>query len=142
MSNKAEEWLIRGSDLLRPLLMGHGFTYRTLNKGNSSGGQFAAGEFRRGTRRLEFHFRYSLGLVSYHLDSRSMLHQEYMCSVLGRPNASHYPGFSNDPMDAFRDLRLDMEAYCSDFLEGADDQLLRRIEDAHARPCYKIGLPD
>src|SRR5580698_6123662 len=99
MSNKAEEWLVHGSDLLRPLLMGHGFTYRTLNTGNSSGGQFAAGEFIRGTRRLEFHFRYSLGLVSYHLDSRSIFHQEYMRSVLGKPNASHYPGFSSEPMD-------------------------------------------
>lgn len=142
MRNKAEEWLVRGSDLLQPLLMGHGFTYKTLDTGNSSGGQFAAGEFRRGTRRLELHFRFSLGLVSYHLDSLSMSHQEYMCSVLGKPNASHYPGFSSDPMDAFRDLQFDIEAHCCDFLEGTDDQLLRRFEDAHARLSHKIGLPD
>lgn len=49
--------------------------------------------------RTEFHFRYSLGMVSYHLGSESISHQEYMCSVLGKPGLSHYPGFSSEPLD-------------------------------------------
>jgi hypothetical protein len=70
-----------------------------------------------------FHFRHSLGMVTYHLDSLSMSHQEYMRSVIGRPNASHYPGFSDDPMDAFRHLQLDLEEHYVDFLEGSDENL-------------------
>jgi hypothetical protein len=142
MNNKAKEWLERGAELLKPLFLRYGFAYRTLNDGDSSGGQFAYGEFRKGARRMEFHFRYSLGLVTYKLNSHSMSHQEYMRSMLGKPNASQYPGFSTDPMDAFRHLRFDLEEHCADFFEGTDECLLRRIEDALAEPIQKSGLPD
>jgi hypothetical protein len=141
MNNDPTGTLVLGSSLLEPLFLKHGFVYRTLDAGNSSGGRFASGEFRKGTRRLEFHFRYSLGMVTYHLGSRSMSHQEYMKSVLGRPNASHYPGFSSDPLDAFRDLYLDLEEHCTEFLEGSDDRLLHRIDEAQAQPSDKPMLP-
>lgn len=142
MNNKAEEWLERGAELLKPLFLRYGFAYRTLDEGSSSGGQFACGEFRKGTRRMEFHFRDSLGLVTYKLNSHSMSHQEYMRSMLGKPNASQYPGFSSGPMDAFRHLLFDLEKYCADFLEGTDACLVRRIEDALSEPLQKPGLPD
>src|SRR5579863_8418422 len=121
MRKDAQAVLERGSELLKPLLLRHGFAYRALDAGASSGGQFASAEFKRETRRLEYHYRYSLGIVSYHLDSRSMSHQEYMQSVIGKPNASHYPGFSSDSMEAFRHLLLDLEEHCADFLEGSDE---------------------
>jgi hypothetical protein len=133
--------LERGSELLKPLLLRHGFTYRALDAGVSSGGQFASAEFKRETRRLEYHYRYSLGMVSYDLDSCSMSHQEYMHSVIGKLNASHYPGFSSDSMEAFRHLLLDLEEHCVDFLEGSDEILRRRIEDALAKSHVKPGLP-
>jgi hypothetical protein len=142
MNRDVRTLLESGSELLKPLLVRHGFAYRTLAAGNSSGGQFAGAEFRRQSRRLEYHFRYSLGMVRYHLDAHSMAHQEYMRSVIGRPNAGHYPGFSSDPIDAFRDLLLDLEEYCIDFLEGSDQILLRRIENALAKPYVKPGLPE
>jgi hypothetical protein len=141
MNNDAVQILALGSSLLEPLLLRHGFTYTALDAGNSSGGQFASGEFRKGTRRLQFHFRHSLGMVTYHLGSRSMSHQEYMRSVLGKPNASHYPGFSSDPLDAFRHLHLDLEEHGIDFLEGTDDFLLRHIEDAQAHTNDGPKLP-
>jgi len=142
MSHHAKEILESGSDVLKPLLLRHGFAYRALDSGNSSGGQFACAEFRRETRRLEFHFRSSLGMVTYQLKSRSMSHGEYMRSVLVRSNASHYPGFSSNPLDAFRDLRLDLEEYGADFLEGTDEGLLLRIEDALSRLGDQLGLPE
>lgn len=80
-------------------------------------------------------------MVTYHLGSRSMFHRAYMRSVLGRPNASHYPGFSSDPLDAFRDLYLDLEEHCVEFLEGTDDCLSKRIDDATAA-VDKPGLPE
>ena len=142
MSNNPVEMLAVGSVLLEPLLFKHGFSYRTLDAGNSSGGQFASGEFTKGSRRLEFHFRHSLGMVTYNLGSRSMSHQEYMHSVLRRPNASHYPGFSSDPLDGFRHLYLDLEEHCAEFLEGTDDCLLQRIDDANARKVDRLTLPE
>ena len=142
MTNHAEETLQCGSALLAPLLLRHGFVFGVLDIGSSSGGHFAAGEFKRGTRKLEFHFRQSLGMVTYRLANRSMTHEQYMCSVHGSLSAGHYPGFSGDPLDAFRHLLLDLEESGSDFLGGTDDCLLRRINDALASPSQRSGPPD
>jgi hypothetical protein len=142
MTNHAEGTLQRGSALLAPLLLRRGFLFKVVETGSSSGGHFASGEFKRGARRLEFHFRYGLGMVTYHLADRSMTHQQYMCSVHGSLGASHYPGFSSDPLDAFQHLLLDLEESGSDFLSGTDDCLLRRINDALASPSQRFGPPD
>lgn len=136
-----EEMLLQGSEILMPLFTGHGFVFAPLSQGSSSGGRFASAEFKRDDRRFEFHFRYRLGMVNYHLGSESISHQEYMCSVLGKPNLSRYPGFSNDPLDGFRDLRNDQEDYCAEFLKGTDEEFLRRIADARLRWAALPKLP-
>ena len=100
----------------------YGFNFARLGAGNSSGGRFASAEFRRSDRSFQF--------------------QEYMCSVLGKPYLSHYPGFSSDPLEAFRDLRDDLQSYCSDFLHGSNDTFLRRIEDARVRWVIRPKLPE
>ena len=64
-----------------------------------------------------------------------------MCSILGKPNLSYYPGFSNDPLDAFRHLRDDLQNYCDEFLEGTNDTFLRRVEDARVRWASRPKLP-
>ena len=142
MQTNPEEALLQGSELLKPVFSRHGFIFALLGGGDSSGGQFAFAEFRIGDRSFEFHFRYSLGMVAYHLGSESISHEEYMCSVLGKPHLSDYPCFSNDPLDAFQHLRRDLETYCGEFLEGTNDEFLRRIGDARARWGNKPKLPD
>ena len=137
-----ERTLFQGTELLKPLFSEYGFVFVQLGKGESSGGWFGSAEFRRGDRRFEFHFRYSLGMVNYHLGTESISHQEYMCSVLGKPNMSRYPGFSSEPLDAFRDLRVDLENYCIEFLEGTNETFLRRIEDARQRWAAIPKLPN
>ena|SRR6201996_3910461 len=139
---KPEEILLQGSELLRPVFSEHGFAFVQLSKGDSSGGPFASGEFRRGDRRCEFHFRFSLGMVTYYLGNESISHEQYMCSVLGKPHLSHYPGFSSDLLDAFRHLRDDLQNHCNEFLGGTNDIFLRRIEDARARLASRPNLPD
>ncbi len=138
MPNNSEEILNSGSQILGEILHGDGFTFTPKQSGRSSGGMFAAGEFRRGNRVLELHYRHSLGLVTYHLGNASLTHQAYMLLVLGKPNASHYPGFSDGPLDGFRHLRDDLVEYGKDFLTGSDDDFLRHIERskqlASARP--------
>jgi hypothetical protein len=134
MPSNPEETLLQGSEFLKPLFAKHEFAFVPLGNGKSSGGPFASAGFVRADRRFEFHFRFSLGMVTYHLGAESISHQEYMCSVLGKPNLSRYPGFSDDPLDAFRNLRDDVESHCIEFLEGTNDAFLRRIEDA--RVCW------
>ncbi len=108
----------------------HGFAFACGEPEDSSGGRFAKCEFQRGDRRLEFHFRYSLGLVTYHLGTQSISHESYMWSVLDRRHASHYPGFSAEPLESFRTLLLDLEQSGGDFLSGTDAAFLRHL--AHA----------
>ena len=67
MPSDPEKTLLQGSELLKPLFTKHGFDFVPLDKGKSSGGHFASAEFIRGDRRFEFHLRFSLGMVTYHL---------------------------------------------------------------------------
>jgi len=89
---------------------------------------FASGEFQRGTRRLEVHFRGLLGLVAYHVGSVRLSHEDYMWSVLGRRWASQYPGFFSEPLDGFRHLLADLENHAGDFLAGSDDDFAKHAQ--------------
>lgn len=142
MISNAEEILQKGSEILGPLFATHGFSFQIIGKGNSSGGSFSYGAFRKSERWLEFHFRYSLGMLSYHLADCSMTHQNFMRSVIGKPNLSHYPGFSKVPLDGFRQLLLDLQEYGADFLSGTDECLQSRIEASNSLPPIETGLPD
>jgi hypothetical protein len=89
-----------------------------LESGRGSGGDFAVGEFAKSDRRLEFHFQWSLGLVSYHLGQAFVSHEDYM-QALGVPRgANRYPRVSSDPLQAFRDLADDIHSHCIEFLSG------------------------
>jgi hypothetical protein len=130
-----------GVAVLNPIMRSHGFVYSSTSEGVGSGGTFASGEFRRGDRRLELHFRYSLGLVKYHLGTAPLSHEDYMWSVLGRRHASHYPGFSENALDGFRHLLLDLEQYGSTFLAGSDVEFARHIERAEVLNRSSSRLP-
>jgi hypothetical protein len=73
-----KEALQTGVELLDTLMKSHGFIYTPITAGVSSGGPFATGEFRRGNRSLELHYRYSLGLVTYHVGDLVLSHEDYM----------------------------------------------------------------
>jgi hypothetical protein len=60
-----QELLAGGIKILDGLMAAHGFAFVAKASGRGSGGEFASGEFCRGNRALELHFRYSLGLVRY-----------------------------------------------------------------------------
>jgi hypothetical protein len=120
-----------GVEILEPLLTRqHGFSYRPIGQGHSSGGDFVSGEFQRGDRRLELHLRHSLGLVTHYVGSSSLSHEDYIWSVLGQRFASSYPEFSEDPLQAFRDLKSDIDRHVADFLSGSDDDFLQHVHRA------------
>ncbi|HEV2304033.1 MAG TPA: hypothetical protein VGR93_00810 [Candidatus Acidoferrales bacterium] len=113
--------LIDGARILGGLLFKKGFEVRFRGAGKSSGGDFAWGEFFRADRRLELHFRASLGLVRYHVGDQSASHEFYM-RELGVLDQCRYPTFSNDPMSAFEGLLHDL-GFADDFLDGSAEKL-------------------
>ena len=135
------ETLNAGVLILSELMTGHQFSDSLTAAGQGSGGKFASAEFLRGDRRLELHFRYSLGLVNYHVGSVSLSHEDYMWSVLGKRWASHYPGFSKDPLDGFRDLRRDLEEYGAALLSETDADFLKCAENAALFKSHSSRLP-
>lgn len=138
---QAQAYLNAGVELLAPLLESHGFSFVPLTGGKGSGGWSASGEFRRDRgdelRRLELHFRYSVGLVTYHVGARSLTHADYMRALRA---SNQYPGFSDDPLDGFRHLLYDLEHFAGDFLDGPGDvfaRCLRETDRLNAVPGFK-----
>ena len=132
------EILLAGIKELDSIMVPHGFAFVLLQEGKSSGGSFANGEYWRGNRRLELHFRWSLGLVTYHVGNVSLGHEDYIRALLGTSKVrgqSSYPGFSTDPMDGFRHLREDLERFGDIFLTGSDEefQSLKSWVDIHPK---------
>lgn len=119
-----------GSIILDEVMNPHGFFLVEGTSGKSSGGNFASGEYVRGNRRLEIHFRHSLGLVTYHMGDLSLTHESYMRVLLGKNGGNKYPGFSDDPLDGFRHLSYDLSHFCGDFLEGSGEGFERCVVKA------------
>jgi hypothetical protein len=135
-----------GINELDIIMVPHGFAFVPIHEGRSSGGKFANGEYRRGDRRLELHFRWSLGLVTYHVGDVFLAHEDYIRALLGVKKVqgqNSYPGFSKDPLDGFRHLREDLERFGAVFLEGSDEEfrLLKAWVDVHPKATGLRGLP-
>jgi hypothetical protein len=119
-----------GCKILDDVLNPHGFFLVEGASGNSSGGNFASGEYIKGDRGLEIHLRYSLGLVTYHVGHLSLTHESYMRTLLGKNGGNQYPGFSDDPLDGFRHLSYDLSQFCGDFLNGSVEEFERCVVKA------------
>ncbi|MGH9718299.1 MAG: hypothetical protein ACRD4R_16440 [Candidatus Acidiferrales bacterium] len=117
--------LTKGVKVLKPLLRPKGFRFRFGREGNGSGGPYAWGEFVRKDRRLQLHFRYSLGLVRYYVGEESASHESYM-RELEVWDQCRYPGFSDDPLGAFVGLAHDL-SFASDFLCGSAAMLRQAV---------------
>jgi hypothetical protein len=119
-----------GCKILLHVLQPCGFSFVEGSSGSSSGGHFASGNFVKNDRALELHFRSSLGLVTYHIGTLSIRHDTYMRLMLGPHGDNKYPGFSADPLHAFRALASDLQRFCSDFLNGSGDRFAAYVEAA------------
>ena len=137
MQSTPSSILEEGRTILAPFLEPFGFSWRTGASGSGSGGPFASGSYVRGDRRLEVHFRYSLGLVTYHLRDESISHQDFVRIAASRTVRSQYPGFSDDPLDGFRHLAHDLDVICSSFVEDSEtgfQEVLVLSKSASSRP--------
>ena len=133
---RPKEALIKGAQILQQSLAPHGFQFQFREDGKGSGGAFAWGEFIRGERKIELHFRFTLGMVRYHVDDQSASHESYM-RELNVWNQCRYPGFSEDAADGFRQLTHDL-AFADDFMCG-DAAVLR---NAAAKEALKAEKQD
>jgi hypothetical protein len=121
-----------GRSFLEPVLSQHDFTFHLLELGKSFGGPSAAAEYTNADRRLEFHFRFSLGLVIYHLANISLDHESYMRAMLGPNGGNKYPGFSEEPLEGFRGLAHDLSSFGAAFLTGDPEQISHYVALAEA----------
>ncbi len=119
------EVLREGRSILDPVMHRHGFSFKDGPAGPSSGGPYASGTYVNRDRKLEIHFRFSLGLVTYHFGQISLDHESYIHALLGTNGGNKYPGFSEDPLDAFRELAYDLENFATAFLNGNFEEFSR-----------------
>jgi len=127
MRTPPTEILRAGREILDPVMLENGFVFEAGPSGPSSGGQFASGVYVNANRRLEIHYRWSLGLVTYHFGKTSIDHESYMRAQLGADGGNRYPGFSDDPLSAFHDLAYDLRNFSSAFLDGDFKEFTRCI---------------
>ena len=84
----------------------YGFTLVESKHGVGSGGPSAWAKFNRGNRSFEFHFRFSLGSVSYSVESISENHKDFAWE-LGH-NSTSYPTYEDSPVAQFEALIADI----------------------------------
>lgn len=130
MTHTPEEILKKGCAILDDVLVPRGFKFEFAGAGKGSGGHFATGSYVNGERRIELHFRFSLGLVTYRFGSASIGHEAYMRVLLGPGGRNKYPGFSDEPLDGFRGLAYDLESHAKAFLSGDTTEFARCVERA------------
>lgn len=104
-----------------------------------AGGRFAWGEFVREDRMIELHFRYSLGLVTYHVAGQYAPHESHL-RELGVRDQCQYPGFSDDAVSPFRGLAHDL-SFAEDFLSGLAE-VLRRAAEKQAVETANLSKAD
>jgi hypothetical protein len=139
-SSDPETILKVGIEVLDPVLKPHGFKFVFEKAAQGSGGRFAFGKYVRGDRSLELHFRYSLGLVTYHIGESRLDHESYMRS-LGVYGKNSYPDFPTDPLESFQSLAQDLARYCADFLTGDGAEFHQHAAKLRNEPKIFSGLP-
>ena len=63
----------------------------------------------------------------------TLLHEDFAHAAVGRGQA-RYPGFSDDPLDGFRDLATDLVRFGSVFLAGTTAEFAALVTKSGAYP--------
>jgi hypothetical protein len=145
MTMTPRELFDRGVAELTEVLGPAGFTFAAVEEDDGRGGLFVIGEFRKGERRLELHFRRTLSLVRYHFGEEELSHEELVRGVRGTDRIAAeglYPGFSDDGAGGFRNVRVDLERFGAIFLTGGAKafRALKKWLDKHPKKSGFAGL--
>jgi hypothetical protein len=106
-----------GSKIVGAVIEPHGFVWALGKTHTEHPGNAARGAFVKGDRQLELGFRWSLGPVIYRIGTVSVHHEALMKHV-GHHADAEYPGYSTDPLDAFRHLARDLQRFGGNFVSG------------------------
>jgi hypothetical protein len=102
----ADEVLGQGKTILHPVLDSAGFVPKTSAvSGDGSGGRFVEQRWTNGARSIVVWVRFGLGSVRYAWGDDVFDHRDVAEAIGARCS---YPGFSEDPVDAFRHLADDL----------------------------------
>jgi hypothetical protein len=138
--SRPQKVLLAGVEILDGVLRPHGFAFALEHHAKGSGGWFASGVYKKRDRRIELHFRQTLGMVTYSIESDQLDHETYM-RLLGVYGRNQYPDVPQEPLDSFRRLASDIESYCVDFVAG-DGAQFRMLARQHAlHPKAFQGVP-
>jgi hypothetical protein len=114
-----------------------GFGQPTFEVARGSGGPAAIASWRRADgMTVEAHVRGSLGIVRYRWADAAVTHQDYLRA---RGRRGQYPGFSDNPADAFGHLASDLEGVAADVLTLTRQEFASLVASVAALP--KPGLP-
>jgi hypothetical protein len=131
----------RGVELLSPVLVRYGFVYHAGEVDRGSGGLYAHGGFARANRSLEFSVGHALGEVRCRVDAATLFHDNFARAAVGRGQA-RYPGFSDDPLDGFRDLATGLVRFGSVVIAGTTAEFAAIVAEAECTrpPCGCAAL--
>lgn len=127
--------LAEGSAIIAPLLEPLGYVLLPMSTATGSGGPFAVGRWVSGDRFIETHVRGALGIVNYGCRSSKVSHVNYL-RLVGQKGA--YPGFSNDPVDGFRHLAIDLAGPVRSLLECSRREFEAIVESVAGLPARQL----
>ena len=125
-----------GVALLAPVLTAAGFTNAEVRVTHGSGGHAAVAVWHRSDGLgLETHVRESLGIVRYLWGGKSLDHKDYL-RLRGVRGA--YPGFSENPEEAFRHLLTDLTGSAADLLTMSGTEFQSVVELVGQLPKHRL----
>jgi arsenate reductase len=130
------ELLEAGARLLADALKPYGFKFDGVRTEKVGHRAVAVGRFARRGRAVEIQVRSGVSIALWIAGERRMLHPDYM-ECLRASAQMRYPGFSKDPLEAFRRLRADFFRFGGPFLAGKAVKEFERHYDARQAPASK-----
>jgi arsenate reductase len=111
------EWLKSGASLLDDVFRPHAFKFGGVREQTTGNRSIAVGTFQRRGRAVELQVRSGVLVAVYLANGKRLPHPEYL-ERLGVASQMRFPGFSKDPLNAFRRLRADLLRFGKPFLTG------------------------
>ncbi len=130
------ELLEAGAGILADAFQPYGFKFGGVRQEKLGHRAVAVGQFARRGRAVELQVRSGVSIALWAAGERRMLHPDYM-ECLGASAQMRYPGFSKDPLDAFRRLRADFFRFGGPFLAGKAIKEFERHHDSRQGPGSK-----
>ena len=119
--------LMKGVEILTPLMNKFGFKFTIINKDANSGDKLIKGIWHKENRKIELSIGDSLESVKYWLNDESIEHEFFLWAVSGKRKVGRYSGNDDNTPDEFTNLHDDIKEYCISFLSGNEKEYERNF---------------